>query len=169
MSFHLQARTSESLVCLITLGESFDRFTASVSFQVKALLAHQPPIVGKIQGQFIDGLRNKQTCHLQVTKLYDAHHKKTDLKADTLGEILWSDTFFYQPQRLVSPVKQSVSYQKKDGRGHVRPPFFWYDTDKDLKVCFLVTRAICGRMLFDCYQLGQGKQVFNCCDNFHYH
>ncbi len=71
-----------------------------------------------------------------------------------------------------------MSYQKKDGRGHVRPSFFWYDTDflenmiyevksyffalysqnglaspifwapsitndndKDLKVCFLVTRV----------------------------
>ncbi len=35
--------------------------------------------------------------------------------------------------------KKSVLYQKKDGRGHVRPSFFWYDNDKDLKVCFLVT------------------------------
>ncbi len=35
--------------------------------------------------------------------------------------------------------KKSVSYQKKDGRGHVRPFFFWYDYDKDPKVCFLVT------------------------------
>ncbi len=36
--------------------------------------------------------------------------------------------------------KKSVSYQKKDGHGHARPSFFWYD-DKDLKVCFLVTRV----------------------------
>ncbi len=35
--------------------------------------------------------------------------------------------------------KRSVSYQKKDGRGHARPSFFWYDNDKDLKVCFVVT------------------------------
>ena len=34
--------------------------------------------------------------------------------------------------------KKSVSYQKKNGRGHARPPFFWYDNSKDLKVCFLV-------------------------------
>ncbi len=33
--------------------------------------------------------------------------------------------------------KKSVSYQKKDGRGHARPSFFGYDNDKD-KVCFLV-------------------------------
>ena len=32
-----------------------------------------------------------------------------------------------------------MSYQKKDGRGHARPSFFWYDNDKDLKVCFPVT------------------------------
>ncbi len=38
--------------------------------------------------------------------------------------------------------KKSVSYQKKDGRGHARPSFFWYDNDNDLKVCFLVTRVI---------------------------
>ncbi len=36
----------------------------------------------------------------------------------------------------------SVSYQKKDGRAWPRPSFFWYDTDKDLKVCFLVTRVM---------------------------
>ncbi len=35
--------------------------------------------------------------------------------------------------------EKSVSYQKKDGHDHARPSFFWYDNDKDLKVCFLVT------------------------------
>ncbi len=35
--------------------------------------------------------------------------------------------------------KKSMSYQMKDGRGQARPSFFWYDNDKDLKVCFLVT------------------------------
>ena len=35
--------------------------------------------------------------------------------------------------------EKSVSYQKKDGRGHARPSFFWYDNDKDLEVCFLMT------------------------------
>ena len=34
-------------------------------------------------------------------------------------------------------------YQKKDGRGHTRPYFFWYDNDKDLKVCFLVSPVKC--------------------------
>ncbi len=38
--------------------------------------------------------------------------------------------------------KKSVSYQKKDGRGHARQSFFGYDNDKDLKVCFLVTHLI---------------------------
>ncbi len=38
--------------------------------------------------------------------------------------------------------EKSVSYQKKDGRGHARPSFFWYDNDKDLKVCFLVTHLV---------------------------
>ncbi len=38
--------------------------------------------------------------------------------------------------------EKSVSYQKKDGRGHARSSFFWYDNDKDLKVCFLVMRVI---------------------------
>ena len=37
--------------------------------------------------------------------------------------------------------EKSVSYQKKDGRDHERPSFFWYDNDEDLKVCFLVTHA----------------------------
>ncbi len=26
---------------------------------------------------------------------------------------------------------------------HARPSFFWYDNNKDLKVCFLVTRVLC--------------------------
>ncbi len=38
--------------------------------------------------------------------------------------------------------KKSVSYQKKDGRGHVRPSFFWYDNNKDLKVCVLMMCVI---------------------------
>ncbi len=38
--------------------------------------------------------------------------------------------------------KKSESYQKKDGRGHARPSFFWYDNDKDIKVCFLVMHFI---------------------------
>ncbi len=38
--------------------------------------------------------------------------------------------------------EKSVSYQKKDGRDHTRPTFFWYDNDKDLKVYFLMTRII---------------------------
>ncbi len=56
------------------------------------------------------------------------HHEKTDLKdsADIIDYIL----------------EKSVSYQKKDGRGHARPSFFWYDNDKDLKVCFLVTHLM---------------------------
>ncbi len=36
-----------------------------------------------------------------------------------------------------------MSYPKKDWQGHVRPSFFWYDSDKDLKVCFLVTHLTC--------------------------
>ncbi len=39
--------------------------------------------------------------------------------------------------------KKSVSYQKKGERGHARPSFFWYDNDKDLKVCFFVTCVTC--------------------------
>ncbi len=45
--------------------------------------------------------------------------------------------------------EKSVSCQKKDGRGgHVRPSFFWYDTDKDLKVCFLVMCVMFGSCSF---------------------
>ncbi len=38
--------------------------------------------------------------------------------------------------------EKSVSCQMKDGRGHTRPSFFWYDNYKDLQVCFLVTLVI---------------------------
>ncbi len=32
--------------------------------------------------------------------------------------------------------EKSVSYQKKDGLGHARPSFFWYDNNKDLQGLF---------------------------------
>ena len=35
--------------------------------------------------------------------------------------------------------KKSVAYQKEDAR----TSFFWYDNEKDLKVCFLVTPVVC--------------------------
>ena len=40
--------------------------------------------------------------------------------------------------------KKSVSYQKKGGRGHARPSFFWYDTYSGHKEPFRVTRPMCG-------------------------
>ncbi len=42
-----------------------------------------------------------------------------------------------------SNYEKSVSCQKKDRHCHARPSFFWYDNDKDTKVCFLVTRVRC--------------------------
>ncbi len=39
-----------------------------------------------------------------------------------------------------------MSYQKKDGHGHVQPSFFWYDNDKDLKVCFLMAHVILSKL-----------------------
>ncbi len=45
---------------------------------------------------------------------------------------------------------KSVSYQKKDGRGHASPSFFWYDNDKDLKVCFLGAPHICFLQISQC-------------------
>ncbi len=39
-------------------------------------------------------------------------------------------------------LEKSMSYQKKDGRSHARPSFFWYDNDKDPKVCFLVAQVV---------------------------
>ena len=45
-------------------------------------------------------------------------------------------------------LEKSVSCQKKDGCGHARPSFFSYDNDKDLKVCFLMTRIIYGHLAY---------------------
>ncbi len=39
-----------------------------------------------------------------------------------------------------SDSKKLVSYKKMDGHSHALPSFFWYDNDKDLKVCILVMR-----------------------------
>ena len=39
--------------------------------------------------------------------------------------------------------EKAVSYQNKDGHSQARPSSVWYDNDKDLKVCFLVTHDRC--------------------------
>ncbi len=54
-----------------------------------------------------------------------------------------------QPEMKCVTRKQTLSsllltYQKTDGRTWLRPSFFWYDNNKDLKVCFLVTHFISG-------------------------
>ncbi len=40
--------------------------------------------------------------------------------------------FFSKMMSAESNSEKSVSYQKKDGRSHMRPSFFWYVNDKDL-------------------------------------
>ncbi len=59
------------------------------------------------------------------SSLYDTNFSKFD-SADIINYIL----------------EKLVSYQKKDGRGSARPSLFWYDNDKDFKVCFLMTGVI---------------------------
>ncbi len=63
-----------------------------------------------------------------------------------------------------------MSCQKKDGRGHARPSFFWYDNDKDLKVCFLVTRVKRVNYLLRCMKklwalVNEGKRETNVREN----
>ena len=52
-------------------------------------------------------------------------------------------------------LEKSESCQKKDGRGHACPSFFWHYTDKDLKVCFLVNRIIILQYSFYSFILDQ--------------
>ncbi len=52
--------------------------------------------------------------------------------------IFWDVTNIDSADIIDYILKKSVSYQKKDGRGHDNDK----DNDKDLKVCFLVTRVI---------------------------
>ncbi len=68
-----------------------------------------------------------------------ARHEKTHLKV-----FFWYDTDFseFDSADIIDYIEKSVSYQKKDGRSHARPSFFWYDNDKDLKVCFFMTRVV---------------------------
>ncbi len=60
------------------------------------------------------------------TMINDARHEKTDLKVFVV---------VIPKEGWVLPV-----IPKKDGCAWRRPSFFWYDNDKDLKVCFLVAR-----------------------------
>ncbi len=57
----------------------------------------------------------------------------------------WYDTYFseFDSADIIDYIlKKSLSCQKNDGRDHARPSFFGHDNDKDLKICFLVTRVI---------------------------
>ncbi len=36
-----------------------------------------------------------------------------------------------------------MSYQKKGGRGHARPSFFWHDNDSGYEGPFCVTQVMC--------------------------
>ncbi len=75
--------------------------------------------------------------------IFDARHEKTDLKVFVLLLVCTDFSEFDSANIIDYILKKSVSYQKKDGHCHARPSFFWYDNDKDLKVCFLVTRIKC--------------------------
>ena len=77
--------------------------------------------------------------------IYDACHEKTDLKVFVVvipkgGSE--SESEFDSADVIDYILEKSVSYQKKDGRGHAHPFFLWYDNNKDLKACFLVMRVI---------------------------
>ncbi len=75
--------------------------------------------------------------------LNDVRHKKTDLKVFVvvIPKEGWArvaaDTDFSELDSadfIDYILEKSVSYQKKDGHGHVRPSSFWYNNDNDLKV-----------------------------------
>ncbi len=99
-------------------------------------------------------LRSWKLLELSLFKLhllyntFDTRHEKTDLKAFFVvipkGEsFFWYDADFSEFDSADSIdyiLEKSVSYQKKDGRGHACPSFFWHDNNKDLKVCFLMMR-----------------------------
>ncbi len=132
----------------------------------KSLVNHATPEHAECQREgccFLGGVYPDHTrgC-LNVSKLSDTCHEKTDLKVfvvvipkegwarEVAPILLWVwhwllENMIYEVKRLkfrnfvATGDKKSVSYQKKDGRGHTWPSFFWYDNDKDLKVCFLVT------------------------------
>ncbi len=80
-------------------------------------------------------------------------HEKIDLNVFVVvipkegwARMVWYDTDlseFDSADIIEYILEKSVSYKKKDGRGHACPSFFWYDNNKDLKVCFLVTGVMC--------------------------
>ena len=78
----------------------------------------------------------------------DTHHKKIDLKVFVIV-ITKQASLFWHEHRLFENVIYDVSRVKfwkfsvilKEG--WAQPSFFWYDNDKDLKVCFLVTASAC--------------------------
>ncbi len=81
----------------------------------------------------------------QTLRSLSLSYQKKDGRAWPHPSFFWYDTDcseFYSADIIDYILKKSVSYKKKDGRGHARPSFFWYDNNKDLKVCFPVTRVM---------------------------
>ncbi len=108
---------------------------------------------------------------LQIS-YYDARHKKTDTDFELRwASILLQSSFIYEHSEHVLAVAYCARHCRAWGgpaynrlfkiwvfwlhrsysikvsvipkEGYARPSFFWYENDKDLKVCFLVTQLIC--------------------------
>ena len=84
---------------------------------------------------------NKSIWHVEVNSKYQGsrglYHVKRVTRKQTVAILFWYDTDFSEfiSSDIIDYIpEKSVSYQKKDGRSHSRPSFFWYDNDKDLKV-----------------------------------
>ncbi len=63
---------------------------------------------------------------------------------------LWPESFVGRPSFGMTPTfqkkkksKKPVSYQKKGGRGHAHPFFFWYDNDSGHYRPFRITQPTC--------------------------
>ncbi len=98
-----------------------------------------------------------KTCHFNTqwypfsrqirSLLTDACHEKTDLKVFVVvivgaPSFYWHDFPEYKLWCQQSQILKGRCHTKRR-MGHARPSFFWYDNDKDRKVCFLVTHILC--------------------------
>ncbi len=105
-----------------------------------------------------------------IQRWYEAHHEKTDLKlfAAPILLLVWHWLFriwLCWHHRLYS---RKVGVIPKLKEGWARPSFFWYDTDKDLKVCFLMAHINMGskKLMFSPYFVFSGIWMWGFCGGF---
>ena len=130
---HRQLLIKKSATFLIYRYAHLNKLSQTTS-KINRFLTLGPHQVGSRGYTRLSVLRSKCRCHTK---------RRMGTRGLPIIRLVWHRLFSIWLCCIDYILEKSVSYRKKDGHGHGHPSFFWYDNDKDLKVCFLVTHVKC--------------------------